>query len=180
MRVLILCLLLSVGFSSFGQTIKVYDDFHFIPCIDSSKGIMKYMTNTIVSELNNNGKTIHIEGDLVKSFISIDTSFTTLEIIEAGIKKSYKLEINLIEEFDNSYTENDTLFQLIDKDLHLTMDNGFKLYMRYTNQKLFFIKIFEDKYIVDYSFVKPENVERFYDVLEYNKEVINNNEKDQN
>jgi hypothetical protein len=44
----------------------------------------------------------------------------------------------------------------------------------------FFIKIFEDKYIVDYSFVKPENVERFYDVLEYNKEVINNNEKDQN
>ena len=170
-------ILLFLSTSLFGQIIKVYDDFHYIPITDSTNGYLVYKTNTIVSQTIENGNLIHIEGDLINSIITIDTSFSSIKIVEDGIKKDYILKLDSIREYSNSFVENDTLFQIIDKDLHFSLDNGFKLYIRYTNNKLLFIKIEEKNYIVDYSFVKSENIERFFDVLQYNKEVIENNKK---
>jgi hypothetical protein len=178
MKSFIVFILLFLNITLCAQLIKVYDDFHYIPLVDSMNGYLVYNTNTIISEIIDNGKLVHIEGDLINSVIKIDTSFFSIGIIENGMKKNFTLDLDTIKVYDNSFMENDTLFQLIDKDFHFSMDNGYKVHIRYTNNKLSFIKIFEDRYIVDYSYVKSENIERFFDVIQYNKEVIFNNKKD--
>lgn len=174
----IICFLLFLSVNLFSQTSKVYDDFHYIPVFDSVGGMLVYKTNTVISQIVENGRLLEIEGDLVNTIITIDTSFTSIQIVEDGVKKKYTLEIDSILNYDLSFTENDTLFKLIDKDFFFSMNNGYKLHLRFTNDKCSFIKVLEDNYIVDYSFVKPEDVDRFFTTIEYNREVIYNNKKE--